>query len=108
MLPCTPGAFAGIWRWRVATQAPEITIKAASPCPRARPGANAPAAKETRSTERGQKKCRPEGRHSYLELAATYSRTSYTSTTIGNAAFDGRVRNGIGSDHSFTATSKFC
>ena len=40
------------------------------------------------------------------KLAATYSRASYTCTTIGNAAFDGRVREGIGSDHSFTATSK--
>ena len=36
-------------------------------------------------------------------LAATYSRTSYTSTTIGNTAFDGRV-DGIGSDHSFITT----
>ena len=39
-------------------------------------------------------------------LAATYSRTSYTSTTIGNTAFDGRVRDGIGSDHSFITTKK--
>jgi hypothetical protein len=39
-------------------------------------------------------------------LAATYSRASYTGTTIGNAAFDGRVRDGIGSDHSFMATKK--
>ncbi|MEY2409557.1 MAG: hypothetical protein QOF48_2227 [Verrucomicrobiota bacterium] len=38
------------------------------------------------------------------KLAATYSRASYTGTTIGNAAFDGRVRNGNGSDHSFMAT----
>ena len=37
-------------------------------------------------------------------LAATYSRGSYTTTTIGKAAFDGRVRNGNGSDHSFMAT----
>jgi hypothetical protein len=41
------------------------------------------------------------------KMAATYSRGSYTTTTIGNAAFDGRVRNGIGSDHSFMATIKF-
>ena len=41
------------------------------------------------------------------KLAATYSRASYTGTTIGNAAFDGRVRNGNGSDHSFMATKKF-
>ena len=41
------------------------------------------------------------------KLAATYSRRSYTTTTIGNAAFDGRVRNGIGSDHSFKATKNF-
>ena len=40
------------------------------------------------------------------ELAATYSRGGYTTTTIGNAAFDGRVREGIGSDHSFMATKK--
>jgi hypothetical protein len=38
--------------------------------------------------------------------AATYSRASYTGTTIGNAVFDGRVRDGIGSDHSFIATKK--
>ena len=38
--------------------------------------------------------------------AATYSRASYTGTTIGNAAFDGRVRDGIGSDHCFIATEK--
>ena len=37
-------------------------------------------------------------------LAATYSRASYTGTTIGKTAFDGRVRNGNGSDHSFMAT----
>ena len=37
-------------------------------------------------------------------MAATYSRGIYKTTTIGNAAFDGRVRNGIGSDHSFKAT----
>ena len=37
-------------------------------------------------------------------LAATYSRGSYTTTTIGKAAFDGRVRDGNGSDHSFMAT----
>ena len=41
------------------------------------------------------------------DLAATYSRGSYTTTTIGNAAFDGRVRDGNGSDHSFMATKKF-
>ena len=39
-------------------------------------------------------------------LAATYSRGGYTTTTIGNAAFDGRVRDGNGSDHSFMATKK--
>jgi hypothetical protein len=48
---------------------------------------------------------RPSGISAFLEsLAATYSRGSYTTTTIGKAAFDGRVRNGIGSDHSFMAT----
>src|SRR5207237_6376406 len=39
-------------------------------------------------------------------LAATYSRASYTGTTIGKTVFDGRVRDGIGSDHSFMATKK--
>ena len=39
-------------------------------------------------------------------LAATYSRRTYRTTTIGNAAFDGRVRDGNGSDHSFMATKK--
>ena len=39
-------------------------------------------------------------------LAATYSRASYTCTTIGNAVFDGRVRDGIGSGHRFMATIK--
>ena len=38
--------------------------------------------------------------------AATYSRASYTCTTIGNAVFDGRVRDGIGSGHRFMATVK--
>ena len=36
--------------------------------------------------------------------AATYSRASYTCTTIGNVAFDGRVRDGIESDRNFIAT----
>ena len=38
--------------------------------------------------------------------AATYSRASYTCTTIGNEVFDGRVRDGIGSGHLFMATEK--
>jgi hypothetical protein len=38
------------------------------------------------------------------KLAATYSRRSYTTTTIGHAVFDGRVRNGNGSDHRGIAT----
>lgn len=42
----------------------------------------------------------------WKNLAATYSRGSYTTTTIGKTAFDGRVRNGNGSDHSFMATKK--
>ena len=37
-------------------------------------------------------------------MAATYSREGYTIATIGNEAFDGRVRDGIGSDHFFIAT----
>lgn len=40
-------------------------------------------------------------------MAATYSRGVYKTTTIGKTAFDGRVRNGNGSDHSFMATIKF-
>ena len=40
------------------------------------------------------------------DLAATYSRGTYRTTTIGNAVFDGRVREGIGSGHSFMATKK--
>ncbi len=39
-------------------------------------------------------------------MATTYSRTSYTSTTIGKTAFDGRVREGIGSDRCFIITKK--
>jgi hypothetical protein len=40
----------------------------------------------------------------FERLAATYSRGSYTATTIGPAVFDGRVRNGNGSDHRGIAT----
>ena len=40
------------------------------------------------------------------DLATTYSRGSYTTTTIGKTVFDGRVRNGIGSDHRFIVTKK--
>ena len=40
------------------------------------------------------------------KLAATYSRGAYRTTTIGKTVFDGRVRNGNGSDHSFMATKK--
>ena len=40
------------------------------------------------------------------KLAATYSRGVYKTTTIGKTVFDGRVRNGIGSDHSFRATKR--
>src|SRR5262245_51820251 len=42
----------------------------------------------------------------FERLTATYSRGDYKTTTIGKAVFDGRVRNGIGSDHSFMATKK--
>ena len=38
------------------------------------------------------------------KLAATYSRGVYKTTTIGKTVFDGRVRDGNGSDHSFMAT----
>jgi hypothetical protein len=40
------------------------------------------------------------------DLAATYSRGTYRTTTIGNAVFHGRVRDGNGWDHSFMATKK--
>jgi hypothetical protein len=43
----------------------------------------------------------------FERLAATYSRGSYTTTTIGHAVFDGRVRNGNGSDHCGNATKLF-
>ena len=36
----------------------------------------------------------------------TYSRASYTGTTIGPAAFHGRVRNGNGWDHRGKTTGK--
>ena len=42
----------------------------------------------------------------WKDLATTYSRGSYTTTTIGKAEFDGRVRDGIGSGHSFMVTKK--
>ena len=51
-----------------------------------------------------QQKAEPLGFGFLNNLAATYSRGSYTTTTIGKAAFDGRVRNGIGSVHSFMTT----
>jgi hypothetical protein len=41
-------------------------------------------------------------------LAATYSRRTYRTTTIGPAVFDGRVRNGNGSDHCGIATKVLC
>jgi len=41
-------------------------------------------------------------------MAATYSRGSYTTTTIGHAAFDCRVRDGNGSDHCGNATKLSC
>lgn len=40
------------------------------------------------------------------KLATTYSRAGLTSTTIGNAVFDGRVRDGIGSDHRFMVAKR--
>ena len=40
----------------------------------------------------------------FKDLAVTYSRGSYTTTTIGKTAFDGRVRDGNGSGHSFMTT----
>src|SRR5436190_1414739 len=51
------------------------------------------------------KKAGEESSPAFFErLAATYSRRTYRTTTIGKAMFDGRVRNGNGSDHSFMAT----
>ena len=38
------------------------------------------------------------------DLATTYSRGTYRTTTIGKTVFDGRVRKGIGSGHSFITT----
>ena len=55
-------------------------------------------------THRGKKKAGTFVPAFRKDLAATYSRGSYTTTTIGKAAFDGRVRDGNGSDHSFMAT----
>jgi hypothetical protein len=43
---------------------------------------------------------------SEINLAATYSRASYTSTTIGPATFHGRVRNGNVWFHRGNATRK--
>ena len=40
------------------------------------------------------------------DLATTYSRGIYKTTTIGKAVFDGRVRDGNGSGHSFMVTKK--
>ncbi len=55
--------------------------------------------------EQGIKKAETTDRFGFGEkLAATYSRGVYKTTTIGKTVFDGRVRNGIGSDHSFMAT----
>ena len=41
------------------------------------------------------------------KLAATYSRGTYRTTTIGKGVFDGRVRDGIGSGHTFMATKNW-
>ncbi len=40
------------------------------------------------------------------DLATTYSRGVYKTTTIGKTVFDGRVRDGNGSGHSFMVTKK--
>ena len=57
---------------------------------------------------RGRKKTKSRRRNLlrlFIErLAATYSRRTYRTTTIGPAVFDGRVRNGNGSDHCGIAT----
>jgi hypothetical protein len=55
----------------------------------------------------GNKKAETESVSAFSEkLAATYSRGVFKTTTIGKTVFDGRVRNGNGSDHSFMATKK--
>ena len=52
-----------------------------------------------------QKKAEAQKASAFQEkLAATYSRGVYKTTTIGHAVFDGRVRNGNGSDHCGNAT----
>jgi transposase len=40
-------------------------------------------------------------------MATTYSRRTYRTTTIGPAVFDGRVRNGNGSDHCGIVTKNY-
>ncbi len=55
---------------------------------------------------RTNKKAGTKFRLFYFNLATTYSRRSYTATTIGKAAFDGRVRDGNGSVHCFMITKK--
>ena len=58
----------------------------------------------TSRSEYNKKGPKPTSRPLKEELAATYSRGIYKTTTIGKTVFDGRVRNGNGSDHSFMAT----
>ena len=47
-----------------------------------------------------------ESERRWKDLATTYSRGTYRATTIGKTVFDGRVRDGIGSGHSFMVTKK--
>ena len=58
------------------------------------------------SFPKAKKTPKPRFRRFTEKLAATYSRGVYKTTTIGKAVFDGRVRNGNGSGHSFMATKK--
>ena len=61
---------------------------------------------EARRREEGNKKAGTLIPAIEEKLAATYSRGIYKTTTIGKTVFDGRVREGIGSDHSFITTKK--
>ena len=53
-----------------------------------------------------KEKARIHEMRAFIDLATTYSRASYTGTTIGPAAFHGRVRNGNGWSHRGIITRK--
>ena len=62
---------------------------------------------QARTPDKKSKKPEKDFLRLFERLAATYSRRTYRTTTIGKAVFDGRVRNGNGSDHSFRATKNW-